>query len=40
MRLEACGIKSMRPIFKARMLIYQSKANFDEKICLIISLIL
>ena len=32
MRLEGCEIKSMRPIFKTEMLIYQSKANLDEKI--------
>ena len=31
-RLEGCGIKSMRPIFKTKMLIYQSKVNLDEKI--------
>ena len=31
-RLAGCGIKSMRPIFKTEMLIYQSKANLDEKI--------
>ena len=27
-----CKIKSMRPIFTTKMLIYQSKANLDEKI--------
>ena len=31
-RLAGCEIKSMRPIFKAEMLIYQSQANLDEKI--------
>ena len=31
-RLEGCEIKSMRPIFKTEMIIYQSKANLDEKI--------
>ena len=31
-RLMGCEIKSMRPIFKTEMLIYQSKANLDEKI--------
>ena len=31
-RLEGCGIKSMRPIFKTEMLIYQSKANLYERI--------
>ena len=30
-RLAGCGIKSMRPIFKTEMLMYQLKANFDEK---------
>ena len=30
--LAGCGIKSMRPIFKTEMFIYQSKANLDEKI--------
>ena len=30
--LAGCGIKSMRPIFKTEMLIYQSKANLDEAI--------
>ena len=29
---KGCGIKSMRPIFKTEMFIYQSKVNFDEKI--------
>ena len=29
-----CGIKSMKPTFKTEMLIYQSKANLDEKILL------
>ena len=33
MRLQGCGIKSMRPIFKTEMFINQSKANLDEKIC-------
>ena len=32
MLLAGCGIKSMRPIFKTEMLIYQSKDNLDEKI--------
>ena len=32
MHLAGCEIKSMRPIFKTEMLIYQSKANLDEKI--------
>ena len=27
-RLAGCGIKSMRPIFKTEMLIYQPKTNF------------
>ena len=27
-----CYIKSMQPIFKTKMFIYQSKANLDEKI--------
>ena len=31
-RLAGCGIKSMRPIFKTEMLIYQSNTNSDEKI--------
>ena len=26
-----CGIKSMWPVFNSEMLIYQSKANLDEK---------
>ena len=30
--LEGCGIKSMRPIFKTKVIIYHSKANLDEKI--------
>ena len=30
-RLVSYGEKSMRPIFKSKMLIYQSKANLDEK---------
>ena len=38
--MESCGIKSMRPIFKTKMLIHQSKANLDLKNCLMISLIL
>ena len=38
-RLMGSGIKSMRPIFKTEMLIYQSKANLDEKFCLVESLI-
>ena len=29
-RLAGFEIKSMWPIFKAKMLIYQSKADFDE----------
>ena len=28
-RLEGCEIKSMWPIFKIKVLIYQSKANLD-----------
>ena len=31
-RLEGCGIKSMWPIFKTKVLIYHSKANLDVKI--------
>ena len=31
-RLAGCVIKSMRPIFKTEMLIYQLKANLDERI--------
>ena len=31
-RLAGDGIKSMRPIFKSKQLIYQSKANLNEKI--------
>ena len=31
-RLEGCGIKSIRPIFKTEMFIYQSKVNLNEKI--------
>ena len=31
-RLVGYGIKSMRPIFKTEMLIYQSKINLHEKI--------
>ena len=31
-RLVGCGIKSMGPIFKTKMLIYQSKANLNVKI--------
>ena len=31
-RLVGCYIKSMGPIFKIELLIYQSKANLDEKI--------
>ena len=30
-RLEGCGIKSMWPILKTEMLIYESKAILDEK---------
>ena len=30
--LVGCGIKSLRPIFKAEMSIYLSKANLDVKI--------
>ena len=30
-RLAGYGIKSMWPIFKTEMLIFQSKANFNEK---------
>ena len=35
MRLAGCGIKSIRPIFKTEMFMYQSKANIDEKFCLV-----
>ena len=31
-RLARCGIKRMRLIFKTEMLIYQSKADLDEKV--------
>ena len=31
-RLEGCGIESMRPIFKTKMLIYHSNVNLDDKI--------
>ena len=31
MHLAGCEIKSMGPIFKAKVLIYQSKADLDEK---------
>ena len=31
-RLASYGIKSMRPIFKTKTLVFQSKANIDEKI--------
>ena len=31
-RLTGFEIKSMRPIFRTKMLICQSKANLDEKI--------
>ena len=31
-RLAGCYIKSMGPIFKTGLLIYQSKANLDDKI--------
>ena len=31
-RVVDCEIKSMRPIFKTEILIYQSKANLDGKI--------
>ena len=34
MRLPGNGIKSMRPIFKNKLLNYHSKANLDEKILL------
>ena len=30
-RLAVCEIKNMRLIFKTKMLMYQSKANLDEK---------
>ena len=33
-RLAGYGIKSMRPIFKTKVLIYQSKANLNGKILL------
>ena len=29
---RSCGIKSMRPIFETKVLIYQSRADLDEKI--------
>ena len=32
MRLVGCYIKSMGPIFKTELLLYQLKANLDEKI--------
>ena len=32
LELEGCGIKSMRPILKTKVLIYHSKANLDYKI--------
>ena len=32
--LASYGVKSTRPIFKIKMLIYQPKANLDEKIFL------
>ena len=32
MRLEGCDVKRMWPIFKTEILIYQSKANLNEKI--------
>ena len=31
-KLEVCGIDSMRPIFKTKMLMYQSKVNLDVNI--------
>ena len=31
-RLVCCELKGMRPIFKTEIFIYQSKANFGEKI--------
>ena len=36
MHLLDYEVKSMRPIFKTEMLIYQSKANLDEKTLLAI----
>ena len=30
--LVGCGVKSMGPIFKTEMLLYQSKANLNEQI--------
>ena len=38
-RLAGYGIKGMRSVFKTEMLIYKSKANLDEKIFLIKSLV-
>ena len=32
--LLGCGVKSIGPIFKTEILIYQSKANLDEEILL------
>ena len=32
MRLAGCGVKSMWPIFRIEMLVYQLKANLNEKI--------
>ena len=32
MRLAGYGLKSIRPIFKTKMFIYQSTANLDVKI--------
>ena len=39
MHLAGCGIKSMCPIFKNSNVNYHSKANLDEKFCLVKSLI-
>ena len=33
--LAGCEMKSMRTMFKTEMLIYQLKANLDEKILLV-----
>ena len=39
-RFAGHGIQSMRPIFKIKMLTFQSKANLDDMICLVKSLII
>ena len=38
-RLVGCGIRSMRLMFKTKMLIYQSEAKFVVKFCSVESLI-